>query len=234
MARAVANVFGYYAVQLGMPELDTLEASRIPRRIHVAIGTDPMPEGGWQPDLRVGGLAELPFDSHSIDLVVLPHRLEFCADSHAVLREVDRVLRPDGHLVVLGMNPWSLWGLRQLLPGWLLRDFVPQPAPWISVAQLRDWIRLLSFEPGDTRYGCYAWPLRHEEWLLRSSRLLEKAGDRWWPVCGAVYLVPAVKQVCGMRLVGPAWRTVRLENGAVVTTVAGQRSTHDRAATNAG
>ncbi len=226
LAQAVANIFGYYAVQIGMPELDALRASRMPHRIHVALGTAPVPAGAWQPELRVGTPSELPLDTHSIDLVVLPHQLECCADPHQLLREVDRVLRPDGHLIVLGMNPWSLWGLRQSLPAGLLRSFAPSSGPWISAAQLRDWIRLLSFEPDHTRYGCYAWPLRREEWLQRSSRLMERAGDRFWPVCGAVYLVPAIKRVCGMRLVGRVWQPVRVRNRAVVTAV-GQRCGRD-------
>ena len=132
----------------------------------------------------------------------MPHRLEDCTDPHQLLREVDRVLRPEGRLVVLGINPWSLWGLRQALPGWLGGGFLPHAGALIGAPHVRDWIRLLSFEPDDTVYGGYAWPFLRQEWLARSQRFLERAGDRWWPVCGAVYLVCAVKRVRGMRLVG--------------------------------
>ena len=216
LACAVGNVFGYYAVQLGMPALDALADNRMPHRIRVLQGTRPVGEGEWQPDLRVADYGELPFASQSVDLVVMPHRLEDCADPHQLLREVDRVLRPEGHLVVLGINPWSLWGLRHALPGWLGGGFLPHEGALIGAPHVRDWVRLLSFEPDDTVYGGYAWPFLRQEWLARSQRFLERAGDRWWPVCGAVYLVCAVKRVRGMRLVGPAWRGVPARHGAAV------------------
>ena len=98
LACAVGNVFGYYAVQLGMPALDALADNRMPHRIRVLQGTRPVGEGEWQPDLRVADYGELPFASQSVDLVVMPHRLEDCTDPHQLLREVDRVLRPEGRL----------------------------------------------------------------------------------------------------------------------------------------
>ena len=61
----------------------------------------------------INGYEELPFATHSIDLVVMPHILEFAEDPHQVLREVERVLVPEGHVVITGFNPASLWGLRQ-------------------------------------------------------------------------------------------------------------------------
>lgn len=221
VATAITNFFGYYAVQLGEPGLDALATSRITHRIRVLEGTEPPPACTWKPDLRVGQFDELPFDSHSIDLVVLPRRLECSPDPHRLLREVERILRPEGHLVVLGINPWSLWGLRQGLPGWAGGRFLPAGNTLISPSSVRDWIRLLGFEPDATRYGCYAWPAVERRWLARSQRLLEQAGDRWWPVCGAAYLLRAVKRVHGMRLIGPAWRSVRARNGVAATV--GQR-----------
>lgn len=215
VAEAVDNVFGYYAVQLGLPVLDALVGSRIPHLIRVQAGMAPVHAGGWQPAVRVARLEELPFESHSIDLVVLPLQLECSADPHQLLREVDRVLRPEGRLVVLGINPWSLWGLRQGLPAWAGGHFLPETNALISAPRLRDWIRLLSFEPDATVYGCHAWPVNGHGWLCRSRQLFERAGERWWPVCGAGYVLSAVKRVHGMRLIGPVWRGVPARGRAV-------------------
>lgn len=209
LARTVDDIFGYYAVQLGMPALDALAASRMPHRIRVQQGTEPVgPDAAWQPDLRVAHHGELPFASQSVDLVVLPHQLESGGCPHQLLREVDRVLRPEGHLVVTGINPWSLWALRHALPGWLGGGFMPHDVPFIGPLRIRDWIRLLDFEPAPTVYGGYALPIARQEWLAHSQRLMERAGDRWWPVCGAFFLMTAVKRVRGMRLVGPVWRSL--------------------------
>jgi SAM-dependent methyltransferase len=145
--------------------------------------------------------------------VVLPHVLEFAEDAHQVLREVDRILRPEGRVIVSGLNPLSLWGARQLIPAGIARPFLPRQGQFIGLPRLRDWFRLLSFEIEVGRYGCYRPPCATSAWLERTA-FMERAGDRWWPICGAVYLFGAVKRVRGMRLIGPAWKSVKASRAA--------------------
>ena len=151
----------------------------------------------------------LPFPAASIDLVVMPHALELARDAHLTLREVERVLVPEGRLVITGFNPASLWGLRQRA-GHLTRRmggsrqrglYLPGAGDAIGYWRLRDWLRLLGFELEGGRFGCYRPPVKSEAWLERYA-WMDTMGDRWWPVLGAVYVVTAVKRVRGMRLVG--------------------------------
>ncbi len=151
----------------------------------------------------------LPFPDASIDLVVLPHALELARDPHQTLREVERVLVPEGRVVIAGFNPASLWGLRQRA-GHLQRGlgfgrdqslYLPRSGEFIGYWRLRDWLRLLSFEVEAGRFGCWRPPVRSEQWLQRFA-WMDRVGDRWWPVLGAVYFLVAVKRVRGMRLVG--------------------------------
>ena len=205
---AVADVFGFHALQCGLPELDALRDNRMPHRIRACERCDLPPHDGVT-HLLVEHFEELPIASQSLDLVVLPHVLEFAADPHQVLREVDRVLRPEGRVIVSGFNPISLWGGRQWLTRALTRHpFLPREGHFIALPRLRDWFKLLSFELDRGRYGCYRPPCRTEKWLDR-THFMESAGDRWWPICGALYLVSAIKRVRGMRLIGPAWRQTR-------------------------
>ena len=206
---AVADVFGFYALQCGLPQLDCLRANRMPSRVHARF-LDDVADQHDTPDasvttVRLAHFEELPFDAQSLDLVVLPHVLEFAQDPHQVLREVERVLRPEGRLIVSGMNPVSLWGARQMVLRGLGRPFLPRQGAFIGSPRLRDWLRLLGFELDRGRYGCYRPPCRTQRWLDRTA-FLERLGDRWWPICGAIYMVCAVKRVRGMRLIGPAWR----------------------------
>lgn len=204
----VANVFGYHAVQLGLPRYDFLEANRIPTksRVHTWV-RDTGADAASTSQARGGLYAEperLPFDSQSIDLLILPHVLECSNHPHQVLREAERVLVPEGRVVISGFNPWSLWGAHERLPG--LDPLTPVPAHMqVSLTRLKDWFKLLSFEADRGRFGCYAPPCTSEKWLQRWS-FMEAAGDRWWPVCGAVYVVSAVRRVAGMRLITPAWK----------------------------
>ena len=218
---AVVDMFGYFAVQLGFLELDALAANRMPHRIRASLRRGRLPDAGMRPDLLVGSFGELPLDSQSVDLVVLPHQLEFCEDPHQVLREADRVLRPEGRLVITGLNPISLWGLRESAIFRPFAPFLPPTGQVISMPRLRDWMKLLSFEIDSGHYGCYVPPCRTQKWLDR-MRFMEQAGDRWWPICGAVYMVSAVKRVRGMRLVGPAWKLRRAAKPAPAVAVSGR------------
>lgn len=195
---AVSDAFGYFALQCGPVPVDCLRESRIRDRIHVGTPDEVASPGLSRASrVRVSSLEELPFAAQSLDLVALPHALECAADPHAVLREADRVLRPEGRLLIAGFNPISLWGARP--------SFLPRGGRPIGAPRLRDWLRLLGFEVDRTSYGCYRPPFDRDEWFARSA-FMERAGDRWWPICGAAYFMAAVKRVRGMRLVGPAGR----------------------------
>ena len=241
---AVADVFGYYALQLGLPALDCLRANRIACRIQARTGpgASPTPGGAARGDavglaaedtagvrapprglVRIEHPEELPFETQSLDLVALPHALELASDPHQVLREVDRVLRPEGRLIVSGLNPISLWGARHVLPGGLLPGALRSSTHLIAPPRLRDWLKLLGFEPERAQYGCYRPPCRTQAWLDRTG-FLERPGDRWWPICGAAYLLPAVKRVRAMRLVGPAWKKPAAARAPAPVAVASSRA----------
>lgn len=144
---------------------------------------------------------ELPFECGSLDLVMLPHVLEFNAHPHQILREVERVLRPEGNIIISGFNPRSLWGVRRMLGK---RTGYPWSGDFIALSRLKDWLALLGFEVVAGRFACYAPPLANPKWLKRFN-FMEPAGDRWWAVCGGVYYLQAIKRVPGMRLIRPKW-----------------------------
>lgn len=188
------DIFGYHALQLGMPEVDLLRESRIAHRVRVAAAE--------HPDVYAK-CHELPLATQSIDLVLLPHVLEFATEPHAVLREVDRVMMPEGRLVIVGFNPWSLWGLRSAL-GFSRNEF-PWNGRFVSLLRVKDWLALLGFDVNAGRLVAYAPPFDNAR-LRRRFGFMEPAGDRWWAVGGAVYMLQAIKRVRGMRLLTPAWQ----------------------------
>lgn len=209
----LADVFGFNAVQIGLPEVDYLRANRMPYRF--LCGN----EGG---EAVLADPHFLPFASNSVDLVVLPHVLEFDSNPHQVLREVERVLVPEGQVLITGFNPFSLWGARRRFGSH------GREAPWagryISVPRLRDWFALLGFETRAGAFGCYAPPFEQTQWLRR-FRFMESAGDRWWPFAGAVYIMQAIKRQAGMRLITPVWHDRKARAKALVTVA--QKSKHD-------
>ncbi|MEI6803912.1 MAG: class I SAM-dependent methyltransferase [Burkholderiales bacterium] len=218
---AVADIFGYHALQLGVPELPALRSNRMPHRWLANDHADRADAPSEQRAVFLTDFTALPFPEASLDLVVLPHTLELSADPHATLREVERVLVPEGRVVICGLNPASLWGLRQRR-GYLYRKlgigrlFLPERGEFLGYWRLRDWLKLLSFEVEVAQFGCYRPAVRTEHWLWR-FQWMDKVGARWWPIFGASYFLVAVKRVRGMRLMEPGWKTAPARAAASVT-----------------
>lgn len=238
--QTVTDIFGYHALQLGLPELDALLVNRMPHR-WLATDTLRPQASAVLPDLDVLANASsasakaltssrkvafltdsgaLPFAESSLDLVVLPHTLELSSDPHAALREVERVLVPEGKVVISGFNPVSLWGLgrrRYRSPdmGTVQPPYLPGTSEFIGYWRLRDWLRLLNFEVESARFGCYRPAFSSQKWLDR-FHWMDAAGERWWPIFGAVYFLGAVKRVHGVRLLEASWKTRKVPAAAPV------------------
>lgn len=195
------NLYGTVAAQLGhIGKLDLMDSCVAPMRILLG-------DHGETGGCRVRSIPEeLPLDTKSTDVVLLPHTLDFCNDPHQVLREVSRVLRPEGHVVILGFNPVSLWGFRRLVA------HRPRTAPWCGkffrLSRIKDWLALLEFETTHGSMLYYRPPLRNEGFMQR-LHFLDKMGDRWWPMMAAVYLVVAKKRVVGVTPLPLSWKTKR-------------------------
>lgn len=256
----VADMFGFHALQLGMPQLPGLAHNRMPQRwLAVQDPQEALPDwpapglpsaavhatGDSQdasvpnhrdapaaPRLQAQAAAAeravplcalvtdfcaLPFAAASLDLVLMPHSLEASLDAHATVREVERVLVPQGRVVICGFNPVGLWALRQArsrlwqsLTGgrWPGQAYLPEAGEYIGYWRLRDWLRLLDFEVEVVRFGCYVPAVSSPTWLQRFA-WMERLGPRWWPIFGSSYLVVAVKRVRGVRMLGSVWKTKR-------------------------
>jgi SAM-dependent methyltransferase len=240
----VADIFGYHALQLGLPDLQALHANRMPHRwvavakaadnIHIgnnnaAINTVTM-QASDTPTIAIDEIKKidfvtafeaLPFPENSLDLLILPHSLELSQDPHATLREAERVLMPEGRLIVCCFNPLSLWGLQQkrshLYKKFNLGElYLPEAGEFISYRRLRDWLKLLNFEVESSQFGCFRPAVRSQAMLQRFA-WMDKLGANYWPILGAVYVVSAVKRVHGMRMVHPLKKLPKIPNTAPVS-----------------
>ena len=258
--RVVADIFGYHALQLGLPALNALKASRIP---HQWVASTYLPEVDansaidsiadkpinalaideinaskieCNEEAQAGVHAEehagkkiafftdfeaLPFAENSLDLLILPHSLELSSDPHATLREAERVLLPEGKLIICGFNPLSLWGFKQkrshLYKRLNLGDlYLPEAGEMIAYRRLRDWLRLLNFDVEPGHLGCFR-PAVRSAGLLQRFAWIDKLGERYWSIFGAVYFVVAVKRVRGMRMISPIKKLNKMTNTAPVS-----------------
>lgn len=200
---AIADIFGYYAIQLGDPHRDLLERSVINCKITAGRS------GGCD---VITHYASLPFENASVDLVVIAHALEFAAHPQHTIREVHRILRPEGHLILLCFNPTSLYGLRRLID-W--QGEYPMYGKFLTPSRLQDWFAVLGFENQGGGYVGYGYPNASEKILS----VLEKAGNRWWPMFGASVMQHVIKRSPAMRLIKPDWRKVNKRAKATAPVV---------------
>ena len=70
-------------------------------------------------DLTVAQAQALPFPDNSFDVVFCITVLAFIPDASTAVREMARVLRPGGRLVIGDLGKWSLWAARRRIRGWL-------------------------------------------------------------------------------------------------------------------
>ncbi len=198
---------GYYprSLQAGRPSLNFLDGIETDGRFfigeqtlkapyHVDSLADPPDPPAADPQLVHCALATasaMPFADKTHNLIVLPHTLDFCDDPHAVLREVNHILVPQGCVVITGFNQLSLWGAIRVLMKASGRQ--PWNGRYRSVGGVQDWLSLLGFELVGARMLACQLPLQNEKWR-RKLEFIDQAGARWWPGLGAVYIIVGRKQ----------------------------------------
>lgn len=203
MDKYLPDLFGYFLLQCGCPEIRAEKTA-----------------GNWYKNSRVSScycidydvnqgvscqahLSQLPMKSDSLDIVILPHVLEFSSEPHQVLREVERVLIAEGHVVILGFNPWSLWNVFRIFHLW------NKPAPWnahfLAASRVMDWLALLGFDVVQRQGYFYQPPIQNNN-ITRKLGFLDKIGQRFWSNLGAGYVLVARKRVETLTPIRPRWR----------------------------
>lgn len=185
---ALIRRFGYHLLQLGCSDLLIHEQSPMGHKFSFTPFTEVAGEHG-----AVAEAETIPLASASVDCVLLHHALDYAQDQHQLLREVSRVLIAGGHVVIVGFNPLSTWGLRNKTKRWS-----NQPAPWhatmLGTMRVSDWLKLLDFQIDQVRYAEFAWPINSDRAIRYTGWLEGIATYMNWPT-GAVYVITARKQV---------------------------------------
>ncbi|WP_419604597.1 class I SAM-dependent methyltransferase [Thiolapillus sp.] len=195
------TLFGYYLLELGLlcRPLDYMQFSPIRSRVRAGPCHDEHSELVTLPE-------QLPLAGDTIDAVVLPHTLDFVVDPRQVLREVERILIPEGRVIITGFNPYSLWGLWRLMPG--SSRHLPWKGHFIPYARLHDWLSLLGFDVEQTQTLLFRPPWK-KAFLKQRFPRLDRMGQRFWPWSASVYVIVAVKRVSTLTPVRPRWRLER-------------------------
>lgn len=204
VSHILPDLFGYHILQLrGLWQKSLLTSSRITHQVQ--SGDYENQGSGINPDVCCEKHA-LPFAAQSLDVVVLPHVLEFDQNPHQTLREVERILIGEGYLLIVGFNPWSLWGIWRLLLAW--KDTVPWCKRYISVARLKDWLSLLDFDVIKIERFFFRPPLQHAG-IMQKLGFVETLGHYCWSLFGGCYLMLAQKRVVSLTPIKLQWQSRR-------------------------
>lgn len=198
------NLFGYHILQYGYhSDADYLAASRIVNK--TVLFLDETEINTAMNAVRTSA-EDLPIAADSIDVVVLPHILEYSKDPHKLLREMERVLIDDGYVVIIGINQFSLWGLWHLFLCWW--DEMPWSGRLISMPRIKDWLSLLNFEVEKSNCFFFSPPIRNPK-ILQKFKPLERLGRYCWPIFGGLYVIVAKKRVIPLNPIEMQWSDKR-------------------------
>lgn len=161
--------------------------------------------------------AALPLGKRSLDLVLLHHSLDFEDHPHKVLREAVSALQPGGWLVVVGFNPFSLWGITRMFRVASAR--VPWSARFLRPIRLSDWLNLLSCQVEGLESGFFAPP--GQRGARGQFQWLEALGRRLWRQRGAFYVLVARKRAVIMRPLKPRLGLPEQQPGQVAVPIVG-------------
>lgn len=183
------SLFGFNLLSVdGLSASFSVTGSRLLHTVHLSQ-TEQSQIGQAAAGVDIIGMAtDMPFAPGSLDACLLTQVLDFSAHPHAILREVETVLRDDGWLMISGFNPYSSAGVASLWPG-----FKQKLPPWqqmIAPERLEDWLKLLGFEVLERDYFGLT-PLGEGRFARAWRQYLV---PRYCPSFAAVYIILARKR----------------------------------------
>ncbi|MBW8191717.1 class I SAM-dependent methyltransferase [Neiella marina] len=192
MVPMLERMFGYYLIRLG-PLADKLDTSASPIKRHLSASSL------LTADIRTQE-TDLPLAENAVDGCVLPLCLDFCADPHQLVREAHRVVIADGHILVAGINPFSLALVGKLWPSWRKRH--PWQGRFFSQGRIADWFQLLGCDIVSTQTVAFSSLLGQNA----ANQKLQELGGRYMPWAGSVYLMLIKKREVPLTLIRPTWK----------------------------
>lgn len=202
LERLLPSMFGYFLVQTGFGAPQWMAESST---IHNKLYLSELPQHSRHYHCVCSHLEELSLATESIDVALLHHSLDFASAPHRVLREMSRAIIPGGKIVIVGFNPWSLWGVARYV---LMHSTkMPWNGNFISPYRLSDWLKLLDFHVEGYEGTAYGLPTANSR-TRKLFNWIAYLGQRIWRQRGGVYVLVATKQVATLTPIKPRFSSV--------------------------
>lgn len=220
LSQLLKRHFGKHVSLIGVPhQLSLLKATSIP--VHSLIS--PLISQESIPGFIEGDFKELPLLTGSMDLVILPHTLEFTDNPRQLLSEACRVVKPEGLIVICGFNPYSMWGLKKLLT---THKTTPWVENFIRPNLVKNWLKLADFEMENHVSALFRPPVRHRTFYDK-LQFLESFGNKCFPHFGGVYIIVSRAKVIPLTPIKLKWKQ-QLSGIRISTTISGNIARHSK------
>lgn len=211
LSHLVDKHYGKHALLVGVPQqYSLLEATKIP--CHSLVS--PFLAHERQPGFIEGDLHEIPIMTGSVDLVVMPHTLEYVDNPRHLIHEACRIVKPEGLIVVMGFNPYSMWGVRRLIS----QHEVPWASTFNNAYQIKNWLRLSDFQIEDHKSVFFRPPVNHES-TFKKLEFFEYIGNLLH-FFGGIYCIAARAKVIPLTPIRMKWKQ-QLGAIRISTTISG-------------
>ncbi len=224
-AETLSEIFGYYAIEMGVisEQHSLLQYSRITTgftlfdQARKAKIKTPFENDEVRPSSLIATTEQLPIATDNVDLVIASHTLESSKDPYLVLREIDRVLVPEGHCILIGFNPSPVSQLRAQLSQLIRSGFKRDESSYKmrSVTRVKDWFSLLGFEVVDVHYMGMRPAIKNQK-LFDALSWFERLGEYAGPILGNMYVVHAKTQTVAMHPHKKVWLAPAVLSGGKV------------------
>lgn len=193
------EMFGYHLMQLSvLPNTSLFSTSSTSHQFVVD------PNGVYQSSKASSSVTatfeQLPIDADVIDVALLHHALDYSTHPHQLLREVTRTLIPNGHIVLLGFNPFSLLGLGHSLARLFSRSYMYR-RQHMPVSRLKDWFEVLDLDLVYSKRGYYSLPF-NRYYSTRVNHFLKMLCPLW----GGFYVLVLRKNITPMTTIKSKWK----------------------------
>lgn len=215
LTNLLSRHFGKHALLIGVPHQESLlKTTPIPYQSLLS----PLVSKKITTHYIEGDCHELPILTGTIDLVILPHTLEFIDHPRQLLVEACRIIKPEGLIVISGFNSYSLWGLKRFLNK--DKKTIPWSVSALQAYKVKNWLKLADFELEKETTIMFRPPVNHIS-TYDKLHFLETIGSKILPMSGGVYLLLARAKEIPLTPIRLKWKQ-QLSGIGISTSIPGR------------
>ncbi len=200
VSSAILNKFlGKHGLTVGVPhQANLLQSTTIPCQTLIS----PLVLHEKVKNYIESDFHDLPIATGSIDIVLLPHSLEFTDKPRKLLADACRIVKPEGLIVIYGFNPYSIWGLKKAFAK-------PQSIPWsanfLHAHKVKSWLHLSDFALEQEKAMMFLPPINYEN-FYQKFHFIETTARKYLPFLGGVYILVARAKIIPLTPIRLRWK----------------------------